>query len=60
MENGKLILILAKLVDDIFIIGDNDLTGEFNEYLILNFQSGSLVSGPGEFQVYDVTHHTNG
>lgn len=57
--DGELVMVLAKIVDDIILTGKDDITekflSEFNEI----FELGSVVSGPGNLRFFGININQN-
>lgn len=51
-KNGKLILIAAKIVDDIFSPGEHDAVNDFIKGFKAKFKFGTVVNGPGNLLFY--------
>ena len=51
-KNQKLELILAKIVDDIIITGEEDMTAKLISDFNSIFELGSVVEGPGEMRFF--------
>ena len=50
--DGSLRIILAKIVDDIILTGEDDDTNAFIEHFNSIYELGSVASGPGELRFY--------
>ena len=53
-ENGKLVLIAAKVVDDIKLAGTKHHTSRFIEMFNSTFNLGTVVSGPGVIRFFGI------
>ena len=59
MKNGKLILLAAKVVDDILLSGPKDEKKKFIENLKNYFKVGTIVHGPGNLLFYGLNVFQN-
>lgn len=57
LRNGKLILLLGKIVDDLIITGIEPEVNRFVKMFNSKFKLGSVMSGPGSLRFYGLNIH---